>query len=303
MGQLQYCYLDLSCFIADFDEYKQPIIDHLLEHKYNHWDQSIRELTSQALFKLTSCCPDYMAFSVLPKLLKYSFSIDLNTRHGSLISLAELVHALCEEAKKRNTSNLIAELKRFFPNEIVSELKIVLGKIFEEKYFRGTGGELMRPAVCFVLKKLSIAKLFQQENDDAKKDSSEQEEFLFNLEKKFLEESETFLNQCIEYNKESVQAAAAETISFYCDLNFFKFKLASNYLNENMLKETKLVNIYLTNLKSTSKEHIRSGYCLALSNLPIYLLGVNNHYEAIIKDLIIASKWKSGIILSFLIWL
>ena len=290
MGQLQNCYLSLSAFIADYDEYKQPIIDHLLEHKYNHWDQSIRELTAQALFKLTACCPDYMAFNVLPKLLKYSFSIDLNTRHGALISLAELVHALCEEALKRNPQNVCVELRRFFPVETINELKQVLSKIFEEKYFRGTGGELMRPAVCFVLKKLSISKLFQ--HDDL--DPASANAFVFNLDKLFLDESESFLNQCIEYNKESVQLAAVETISYFCDLNFFKFKSTADFLNEESLKTTKIVRVYVANMKATNKEHVRSGYCLALSNLPKYLLSVENNFELVVRELIVASKWKEG---------
>ena len=154
--------MTLSCYVASFDEYKQPIVDHLLEHKFNHWDESVRDLTAQSLYKLTSCCPDYMAFDVLPKLLRYSFSIDLNTRHGALISLAEIIHALCEQAHLKTTQAAqFDELRRFFPAETFAELKSVLSKVFEEKYFRGTGGELMRPAVCFVLKKLSISKLFK----------------------------------------------------------------------------------------------------------------------------------------------
>jgi hypothetical protein len=45
VGQMQNCYLNLSSYIASFEEYKIQIIDHLLEHKFNHWDQSVRELT------------------------------------------------------------------------------------------------------------------------------------------------------------------------------------------------------------------------------------------------------------------
>ena len=284
VGQLQHCYLSLSCFIADFDEYKQPIVDHLLEHKFNHWDQSIRELTSQALFKLTSCCPDYMAFSILPKLLRHSFSIDLNTRHGALISLAEIVHALCNEAASKKQENVLVELKRYFPIEIFDQLKNVLNKIFEEKYFRGTGGELMRPAVCFVLKKFSISKLFQQ-NDE----SAATQEIYFKLDDGFLNESETFLSQCLEYNKESVQIAAVDTIAYYCDLKYSKLNMVTNQLNEN-----KLARIFLSNLKSTSKEHVRSGYCLAVSCLPGYLLKIENNFEKIVRELMVASKWKSG---------
>ena len=150
----------------------------------------------------------------------------------------------------------------------------------------------MRPAVCFVLKKLSISKLFQHDRKDAVEAASD--DYLFNLEKTFLDESESFLDQCIEYNKESVQISAVETLSFYCDLNFFKFNSTSNYMNEELLKNSKIVQKYLFNLKSTSKEHVRSGYCLALSNLPKYLLSAANNFEIIIKELIVASKWKMG---------
>jgi len=225
-----------------------------------------------------------MAFSILPKLLRYSFSIDLNTRHGALISLAEILHALCDQAREKK-SNLDA-LKRYFPIEIFDELKNVLNKIFEEKYFRGTGGELMRPAVCFVLKKLSISKLFQQ-NEVENKETN-----YFKLDEGFLNESETFLTQCIEYNKENVQMAAVDTISFFCDLKYSKNFTSSS--SSSSINESKLVHIFLTNMKSTSKEHVRSGYCLAVSYLPGYLLSVENNFEKIVRELIVASKWKTG---------
>ncbi|CAF1154343.1 unnamed protein product, partial [Brachionus calyciflorus] len=52
VGQIQNCFLDLAIYIAGFEEYRQQIIEHLIEHKFNHWDYSIRELTSQCLSKL-----------------------------------------------------------------------------------------------------------------------------------------------------------------------------------------------------------------------------------------------------------
>ena len=110
VSQLQNCYLHLSKFIAEFDEYRQPVIDHLLEYKFNHWDQAVRELTSKALFNLTDCCPEYMASVVVPQLLKHSFSIDLNTRHGALLSLGEIIHGKKTEATYAHTNGKRKEI-------------------------------------------------------------------------------------------------------------------------------------------------------------------------------------------------
>jgi hypothetical protein len=104
----------------------------------------------------------------------------------------------------------------------------------------------------------------------------------------FLRESELFLSQCLEYNKVSVQMAAVETISFYCDLKA-TLKNSSSSSNQNNLPRT-----YLVNLKNASKENARSGFCLAVCNLPNYLLETNNNFEIIVRDLIVASKWKAG---------
>lgn len=46
-------YLSISVFIAQFEEYTIPLIDHLVEVKIDHWDQAIRELSTKALHNLT----------------------------------------------------------------------------------------------------------------------------------------------------------------------------------------------------------------------------------------------------------
>jgi len=83
--------------------------------------------------------------------------------------------------------------------------------------------------------------------------------------------------------------AAVETISFFCDL---KAVLQNSSSNQNNLPRS-----FLANMKNASKEHARSGYCLAVCNLPNYLLEADNNFEIIVRDLIVASKWKAGKIL------
>lgn len=46
-------YLNISVYIAQFEEYTLPLIKHLVDRKVDHWDIAIRELTAKALHSLT----------------------------------------------------------------------------------------------------------------------------------------------------------------------------------------------------------------------------------------------------------
>lgn len=211
------------------------MIDHLMEHKFNHWDATVRELTAQCLFNLTSICPDYIAFCVLPKLLRVALSgTDLNTRHGTLYAMGQCIHGLCEI--EQSTSSLA----RLFPSETMAELKNAIDRIFDEKYFRGSGGESIRPAVCFCIKKISLSDLIARRGD-------------VSLGEMFVRDCFKFMTQCIEYNKESVQAAAVDIIPFYCDLKYKTIKLES-------VDESNLIDTCIKNLTDTNKG-IKMEFC------------------------------------------
>ncbi|CAB1350261.1 unnamed protein product, partial [Coregonus sp. 'balchen'] len=126
VGNLNNCYLTISVYIASFPEYTRPMIDHLVAMKINHWDGVIRELATKALHNLTPQAPDYMAATVMPQLLPVALGIDLHSRHGAILASAEISHALYKLANQNN---------------------------------RGFGGELMRPAVCSLIEKMSLSKM------------------------------------------------------------------------------------------------------------------------------------------------
>lgn len=46
-------FLNISDYIAQYDEYTTSLIDHLFEKKIGHWDTAVREITAKALYKLT----------------------------------------------------------------------------------------------------------------------------------------------------------------------------------------------------------------------------------------------------------
>ncbi|NXU83729.1 TBCD protein, partial [Xiphorhynchus elegans] len=102
VGNRVNCYLTISVYIAGFPEYTQPMIDHLVNMKINHWDSVIRELSTKALHNITPRAPEYMANVVLPRLLPLSVGSDLHTRHGAILACAEITHALCKLAQENN---------------------------------------------------------------------------------------------------------------------------------------------------------------------------------------------------------
>ncbi|KAL6103026.1 tbcd [Pungitius sinensis] len=154
VGNLNNCYLSTSVYIASFPEYTKAMIDHLIEKKINHWDGVIRELSTKALHNLTPQAPDYMATAVLPQLLPMAVGFDLHGRHGAILACAEITHALYKLGLQTNRS-----VGDIISSECVDALKNIHQTLNDKKQYRGYGGELMRPAMCCLIEKLSLSKM------------------------------------------------------------------------------------------------------------------------------------------------
>lgn len=154
VGNLNNCYLTISVYVAGFEEYTKPLIDHLVAMKVNHWDGVIRELATKALHNLTGKAPEYMANSILPQLLPMATGMDLHTRHGAILACAEITHALYKLATQDNRS--VTDL---LSSDTIEGLKGIHQKLSDRRQYRGFGGELMRPAVCALIEKLSLSKM------------------------------------------------------------------------------------------------------------------------------------------------
>lgn len=86
-----------------------------------------------------------MVNTVLPALFTKTESIDLNSRHGSVLAIGEIINAICGKIPLNDDlieklGNLVFEFRRKF-------------------YFRGLGGELMRQACCDFIEKCALAKV------------------------------------------------------------------------------------------------------------------------------------------------
>ncbi|KAG7460255.1 hypothetical protein MATL_G00219380 [Megalops atlanticus] len=154
VGNLNNCYLSISIYIASFPEYTRPLIDHLVAMKINHWDGVIRELATKALHNLTPQAPDYMANTVLPQLLPVATGLDMHGRHGAILACAEITHALY-----KLTAQTGSPVTDVLSPEYVEGLKGIHQKLFDRQQYRGFGGELMRPAVCTLIERMSLSKM------------------------------------------------------------------------------------------------------------------------------------------------
>ncbi|XP_040918865.1 tubulin-specific chaperone D isoform X1 [Toxotes jaculatrix] len=154
VGNLNNCYLNISVYIASFPEYTTAMIDHLITMKINHWDGVIRELATKALHNLTPQAPDYMATTVLPQLLPMAVGMDLHGRHGAIMACAEITHALYKLGLQTNRT-----VTDMISSECVDALKNIHQMLHNRKQYRGFGGELMRPAMCGLIEKLSLSKM------------------------------------------------------------------------------------------------------------------------------------------------
>ncbi|XP_076373668.1 LOW QUALITY PROTEIN: tubulin-specific chaperone D-like [Tachypleus tridentatus] len=143
VGSRTKSYLKLSAYIAQFPEYTVPLINHLLKRKVQHWDTSIRELTAQTLYNLTSTAPKLMVEVALPELIPLTKDIDLCARHGGILAVAQITHALANYAKSNNQ-----KIQGIVGAELIREIQNIPAILMEKKLFRGIGGELMPCCLC-----------------------------------------------------------------------------------------------------------------------------------------------------------
>ncbi|KAM9493973.1 tubulin-specific chaperone D isoform 1-T4 [Clarias gariepinus] len=249
---LNNCYLTISVYIAGFEEYTKPMIEHLVTRKINHWDGAIRELATKSLHNLTPQAPDYMANTVLPQLLTMVTGSDMHSRHGAILACAEITHALYKVAAQNNRP-----VTDFLSSESIEGLKAIHQTLSDRKQYRGFGGELMRPAVCVLIEKLSLSRM--PFKDDP----------VINGWQSLIDES---LNA-----KQNIQEAAVSALAALCQ-QYYQIQpgLADTHMQEQLLRQ------YLTGLKSTDVQ-MRCGCALALGSLSDFM--IHNKLQQVLDGL------------------
>ncbi|KAL1132701.1 hypothetical protein AAG570_010653 [Ranatra chinensis] len=232
-------YLNISVFIAQYEEYTTSLIDHLIDKKIEHWDIVIRELSANALHNLTPKAPNYMLEFGLPTLFQKMNSIDANVRHGSIMAAGEVIHALSfieGVTIDENIQTAVRDLIRF---------------VKERQQFKGMSGELMKIACCHLIHKCSLSKLPFHGHE-------------------VINDWQNLIDECLCHEVGNIRNKAAIALSSLC---------SAYYDEDGVVVKEKVCSIvkqYTEKLK-TNDETARIGHALALGSLsPLMLLGNMN---------------------------
>lgn len=93
VGLRKSAFLKAAPDVARFEEYRQAILDHLLEVCVCHWDSGVRQLASQSICQISQTAFDRIPSSLLHRLESGLRSKDINQVHGSILTLGELSKA------------------------------------------------------------------------------------------------------------------------------------------------------------------------------------------------------------------
>ena len=87
-------YLNVSCFVGQFDEYWLNMLKYLAEVQLKHWEPAMRQLAAQALSVLSVFNPSATVTEILTPLIENVFSKALHIRHGAIMGVSEMIIGL-----------------------------------------------------------------------------------------------------------------------------------------------------------------------------------------------------------------
>eukprot|EP01029_Cantina_marsupialis_P011912 TRINITY_DN2641_c0_g1_i1.p1 TRINITY_DN2641_c0_g1~~TRINITY_DN2641_c0_g1_i1.p1 ORF type:complete len:1359 (+),score=487.32 TRINITY_DN2641_c0_g1_i1:110-4186(+) len=128
----------IAHFVAQFNGYAIPFINHVMDKPCAHWDDNMRRLSALTLEHLTPLEPDYIANTVLPALLDKVLSPNPNERHGASLCVGSIVMAL-------------AKVKFLVGEDTAKRLRNIVVKIENKRLYTGRNGFRMRGSVCDII--------------------------------------------------------------------------------------------------------------------------------------------------------
>ncbi|KAK4474745.1 hypothetical protein MN116_001870 [Schistosoma mekongi] len=254
VGNRSQCYLQLSVAVAKYKEYVKPMIDHLVNVRLGHWDDSIRYLAACALGKLCTADPNYMMENILPEIINGSVKSTLHNQEGCIFATGELLYAL--SGCNISDENLL-RIK-----EIVPELK-------RTNKFHGLSGELIRKATAHFIQKCSMAKL--PFHDDP-----------------VIEVWREFLDDCVGHKNPEVQKATVNAYPYFLSTYLYNGNGELKVDYQGLLYRNILLQF------NTSCESKLSGYLQIVGSAPhcLYCGHVSDLFDIIISVCKPTSKTK-----------
>jgi hypothetical protein len=259
LGNRTNSYTKIACSVATYVEYRKPIINHLYREKLFHWDKSIRTLAADTLGRIVTLDASYFCSIVLPDLLANSLDLkNLHVRHGAVIGVAEITLALA-------TNGTLSEIS----SKHKAALKGLVASIEKKRLYRGRGGEIMRSAVCQLVKCISLSRI-----DLSLK---EQVQLLDSV------------DACIPHPSGSIQNDACEALH---QLMIAYFPVSEHGPSDRL--QNRVVGKFIQSCSSSENPAATRGYALALGYLPAKLVAPSDAVlSCVISCLIGSSKYTS----------
>lgn len=251
VGVRSNAFLNISVYIAQYEEYRETLINHLVEIKVDHWDSAIRELTAKALFNLTPKAPKYMSDSVLKILLEKTKSIDLNSRHGAVLSVGEILHSLSLIARDSNQS-----IQDILAADIIEEVCQLIPNFRKRQQFRGLAGELMKQACAPFIEKCSAAMMPFHGRE-------------------IIGDWQELLDECFSHEVLIIRTRAASALPIFLS-EYYRTLEKDESWTINVTARDSIIIKYTEKL-SANNEVIRMGFALAIGSLPEFILKGNLH--------------------------
>ncbi|XP_021918529.1 tubulin-specific chaperone D [Zootermopsis nevadensis] len=221
----------------------------------------LQMFVGQALHNLTPKAPTFTTETVLRALLDKTSSIDLNARHGAVLGIAEILHALAVMAKQSDRT-----IQDVVGPRIVDEVRNLVPTFGQRQQFRGLGGELMKQACSFLIEKCSMAVMPFHNHQ-------------------VIEDWQTLLDECLSHEVGNIRSQAALALSaLFTEYYQLRSEPGEHY---QRAKCNKVIATYTRQL-AANNQITRMGYSLAIGSFPKFMF--DEQLDIVIVALIQCSK-------------
>lgn len=261
LGNRNDSYTTITWKIAECDEYRRGIVDHLFTVKLFHWDRAIRQLASKSLHGLVIKDEQYFCQTVIPYLLEKSLDMkSLEVRHGAVLGVGEIVLAL-------SLNGRLASL----PKEASSSVIGLPGTIDKKRMYRGRGGEIMRSAACRLVECISRANLPLKVKEQV---------VLLDI-----------IDGCIPHPNETIQKDACAALH---QLMTVYFPVGSQGPSDRL--QARVVDKFLDLCQTSTNPAATRGYTMALGFLPNKLIAPNGNVLHRVLSCLVQSSHHDSIV-------
>ncbi|KAJ1826015.1 hypothetical protein LPJ56_002398, partial [Coemansia sp. RSA 2599] len=105
VGNMRNAFVVASRKIAEYNEYREPLLRHLCMGTIYHWEHRTRELAAAALRELVPLAAPYVVESLLPQIVANTTSPFLAVRHGAIVAAGVIAEVLAAELKENDMNS------------------------------------------------------------------------------------------------------------------------------------------------------------------------------------------------------